>query len=229
MTQHSAWSGDTPRILRALPGFIDHTLLKPDATEAHVRVLCEEAIVHQFASVCVNSRYVPLCREFLDHSSVAVCTVVGFPLGANASDAKSYETEWAVNQGATEVDMVIPVGSIKSGHYLNAAKDVQAVTQAARPHALVKVIIETCLLTHEEKVNACLIARAAGAHFVKTSTGFSTQGATVEDVRLMRQIVGATMGVKASGGVRDFETAMHMIYSGASRIGASAGVSIVSG
>ncbi|MBR6090739.1 MAG: deoxyribose-phosphate aldolase [Anaerolineaceae bacterium] len=212
-----------------LNSFIDHTLLKPDATVEQITKLCQEAREFKFASVCVNSCWVRLCSELLRGSGVAVCTVVGFPLGAMIPEAKAFEAEAAIENGATEIDMVINVGALKSQDYRMAAKDIQVVCDAVHQHgALLKVIIETCLLTREEKVIACLLAKNAGADYVKTSTGFSTGGATVEDVELMRKVVGEEMGVKASGGIRDKETAEAMLDAGADRLGASAGVKICS-
>ncbi len=210
-----------------LNSFIDHTLLKPDATVDQISKLCFEAREYKFASVCVNSCWVRLCAELLRGSGVAVCSVVGFPLGAMIPEAKAYEAEAAIENGATEIDMVINVGALKSKDYRMVAKDLHAVCEAVHEHgALLKVIIETCLLTDEEKVIACLLAKNAGADYVKTSTGFSTGGATVEDVTLMRKVVGDEMGVKASGGIRDKETAERMLDAGADRLGASAGVQI---
>lgn len=210
-----------------LNSFIDHTLLKADATVEQITKLCQEAREYKFASVCVNSCWVRLCSELLRGSGVAVCTVVGFPLGAMIPEAKAFEAEAAIENGATEIDMVINIGALKSQDYRMVAKDIQVVCDAVHQHgALLKVIIEACLLTKEEKVIACLLAKNAGADYVKTSTGFSTGGATVEDVALMRKVVGDEMGVKAAGGIRDKETAEAMLDAGADRLGASAGVSI---
>ncbi len=210
-----------------LNSFIDHTLLKADATVEQITKLCQEAREFKFASVCVNSCWVRLCSELLRGSGVAVCTVVGFPLGAMIPEAKAFEAEAAIENGATEIDMVINIGALKSGDYRMVAKDIQVVCDAVHEHgALLKVIIEACLLTKEEKVIACLLAKNAGADYVKTSTGFSTGGATVEDVALMRKVVGEEMGVKAAGGIRDKETAEAMLDAGADRLGASAGVQI---
>lgn len=205
---------------------IDHTLLKPDATAEQIRQLCAEAAAHGFASVCVNGRWVPLAAELLSGSPVMVCTVVGFPLGAMASQAKAAETRIAVSQGADEIDMVMDVGGLISGDDQSVIEDIRAVVEAAagRP---VKVIIETCLLTDDQKRRACELAMRAGAAFVKTSTGMSTGGATEHDVRLMRGVVGDRLGVKASGGIRDRRTAEAMVAAGANRIGASASVVIV--
>lgn len=212
---------------KELAGMIDHTLLKPDATEAQITKLCEEAREHGFASVCVNPGWVPLAADLLDGSAVRVCTVIGFPLGATTSTAKAFEAMDALRNGATEVDMVINVGLLKSGKDDEVREDIAVVAEEVREKALLKVILETGLLTDAEKVKACQLAEEAGADFVKTSTGFGHGGATVADVALMRKTVGPEMGVKASGGIRDYETAMAMIQAGANRIGASAGISIV--
>ena len=206
---------------------IDHTVLKPQTTEAAVRKLCAEAAQYGFASVCVNPCWVALCADLLKDTEVDVCTVVGFPLGANTSAVKAFEAAEAIRQGATEVDMVLNVGALKDGNADLVRADIAAVVEAARGKALVKVILETCLLTDEEKRIACRLAKEAGADYVKTSTGFSTGGATEADIALMRAEVGPEMGVKASGGIRDYATAQAMIRAGASRIGASAGVQIV--
>lgn len=209
---------------------IDHTLLKPDATQQEIAQLCFEARKYGFASVCVNPTWVSLCAELLKGSSVKVCTVIGFPLGATAPEVKAFETETAIRQGATEIDMVINIGALKARDLELVAKDIRGVVNAAHPRgAIVKVIIETVLLDDEEKTIACLLAKEAGADFVKTSTGFAGGGATVHDVELMRKVVGPQMGVKASGGVRTFEDAESMIKAGATRIGASAGVKIIQG
>ncbi len=208
--------------------YIDHTLLKADAAPEQIIKLCEEAKQYDFASVCVNTCYVPLCAEQLKDTDVKVCCVVGFPLGAMSTEAKAYETEWAVKHGADEVDMVINIGMTKAADWDYVRDDIRAVA-AASDNALVKVIIETCLLTDDEKVKVCTLCKEAGADFVKTSTGFSTGGATVEDVRLMRQTVGPDMGVKAAGGIHTREEAEAMIEAGADRIGASSGIKIVEG
>jgi deoxyribose-phosphate aldolase len=210
-----------------LAAMIDHTLLKPDATRHQIETLCEEAVTYGFASVCVNPCHCGLAYELLKASDVAVCTVIGFPLGATTPLVKAVEARDAIASGASEVDMVINVGALKAGEFDRVLYDIQSVVDAARGRALVKVILETGLLTDEEKVQACTIAKRAGADFVKTSTGFGHGGATVEDVALMRRTVGTEMGVKASGGVRDAATARAMVEAGASRIGASAGVKIV--
>jgi deoxyribose-phosphate aldolase len=207
---------------------IDHTLLKPDATRSEIEALCREAAEYKFASVCVNPTWVSTCARLLHGSPVKVCTVIGFPLGATTSDTKHFETRRAIFDGAREIDMVINVGALKSGDLRLVERDIEAVTTPCREAgALSKVIIETALLTDDEKVTACTLARAASADFVKTSTGFAAGGATAADVALMRRVVGAEMGVKASGGVRDLEGVKAMVAAGATRIGASAGVRIV--
>ena len=212
---------------RELARMIDHTLLKPEATAEQVIKLCKEAREYHFMSVCVNPGWVPLAAEQLAGSDVRVCTVIGFPLGATTTESKAYETANTIAAGATEVDMVINVGALKSGQYDRVLKDIKAVVDAARGKALSKVIIETGLLTDEEKVKACQLSKEAGADFVKTSTGFGPGGATPEDIALMRRTVGPDMGVKASGGVRDYEAAMAVVKAGATRIGASASINIV--
>ncbi|MDM5193154.1 deoxyribose-phosphate aldolase [Bacillus hominis] len=206
---------------------IDHTVLKPDTKKEDVMKVLEEAKKYNFASVCINPTWVKLAAEELTGHDVDVCTVIGFPLGANTTETKVFETKDAIAKGATEVDMVINVGALKDGDNEFVEKDIYEVVQVAKGKALVKVIIETCLLTDEEKVRACELSVKAGADFVKTSTGFSTGGATAEDIVLMRKTVGPNVGVKASGGVRTREDAEKMIEAGASRIGASASVAIV--
>jgi len=214
----------------SLARMIDHTMLKPDATVDEITQLCAEAKQYHFASVCVNPGFVSLCSSFLKGTDVKVCTVIGFPLGANTTEVKRMEAEQAIANGATEIDMVINVGQLKSGNIEYVFNDVNKVVLAAKAHRNVcKVILETALLTDEEKVKACLICKKAGADFVKTSTGFSKGGATVGDIALMRKIVGSAIGVKASGGIRSKEDAEAMIASGADRIGASASVKIVMG
>ncbi|PZM65425.1 deoxyribose-phosphate aldolase [Paenibacillus dendritiformis] len=208
---------------------IDHTLLRADAVKDELKKLTEEATRYQFASVCVNPAWVAYCAEQLAGTPVKVCTVIGFPLGASTTAVKVYETSDAIANGADEIDMVINVGQLKAGNDDFVERDIAAVVTAAAGKALVKVIIETCLLTDEEKVRACELAVKAGADFVKTSTGFSTGGATREDVALMRRTVGERAGVKASGGVRSLEDVNTMIEAGATRIGASSGVSIMNG
>ena len=218
---------------RAPPGdlarTIDHTLLRPDATVADIDRLCAEALEHGFASVCVNGSWVPRCAEVLTGSDVLVCAVIGFPLGAMATDVKVYEATRAVEQGAREIDMVLAVGALAGGDEEYVQRDIAAVADACHARAArLKVILETCLLEDAQKVRACELAVAAQADFVKTSTGFSSAGATVEDVALMRRVVGSSVGVKASGGVRDRHQAQRLIEAGASRLGASASVAIVS-
>ena len=209
-------------------GMIDHTLLKPDATRRDIEVLCDEAARYEFATVCVNPAWVALAARVLRGSRVKVCSVVGFPLGATTSDTKHFETRRAIFDGACEIDMVINVGALKSGDLRCVERDIEAVTSPCREAGAVsKVIIEAALLTDEEKVTACTIAKAAGADFVKTSTGFGPGGATAHDVALMRRVVGQEMGVKAAGGVKDLEVLKEMVAAGATRIGASAGVRIV--
>lgn len=209
-----------------LAKYIDHTILKPASTREEVLTVCNEAKEYGFASVCVNQYHTAYVREQLEGSDVMVCTVVGFPLGAVVKEVKAFETDLAVKAGADEIDMVINVGALKDGEYDLVRDDIKAVVEAAAGKT-VKVIIETCLLTDEEKVKACELSVEAGAHFVKTSTGFSTGGATVEDIALMRKTVGDKAKVKASGGVRDYDGAMAVIEAGANRIGASSGVKIV--
>ena len=206
--------------------YIDHTALAADATKEKIETLCKEAVEYKFASVCVNSCWVPLASSLLKGSGVKVCTVVGFPLGAMDSSSKANEAATAVENGAEEVDMVINIGFLKSGMLDEVLDDIKAVRKATEGKIL-KVIIETCLLTDDEKKTACMLSEKAGADFVKTSTGFSTGGATVEDVVLMKEMVGDRLSVKASGGIRDYKSAMAMIENGASRIGASAGLKIV--
>ncbi|MBD8069201.1 deoxyribose-phosphate aldolase [Bacillus sp. PS06] len=208
---------------------IDHTALKADTTKDQIVELCKEAKEYQFASVCVNPTWVATAAELLNGTDVKVCTVIGFPLGANTPETKAFETKDAIAKGATEVDMVINIGALKDKNDELVERDIRAVVEAAKGQALTKVIIETSLLTEEEKVRACEIAVKAGTDYVKTSTGFSTGGATIEDIQLMRKTVGPDIGVKASGGVRDTKGAEDMIEAGATRIGASAGVAIVNG
>ncbi len=215
---------------RNLARKIDHTLLKPDATPADIKDLCQEAKEYSFASVCINPGYVSLCSELLMDTEVKVCTVIGFPLGASTTEVKRFEAEQAIENGAQEVDMVINIGQLKHGNYDYVFKDVnQVVLAAKRKRVICKVILETALLSDTEKVKACVICKDAGADFVKTSTGFSKGGATAGDVALMKYVVGSTVGVKASGGIRSREDADKMIASGADRIGASASVKIVLG
>ncbi len=218
-----------PPLDDAIVPLIDHTLLKPEATEEQVRRLCAEALEYGFASVCINPCYVELVADLLQGSRVQACTVVGFPLGASNPDVKAHEAGLAVQQGAREIDMVINIGALKSGHDERVQHDIERVVEASRPGAIVKVILESALLSDDEIVRACQLARAAGADFVKTSTGFGPGGATAEDVALMRATVGRGMGVKASGGISTRADAAAMIAAGATRIGASAGVRIAAG
>jgi deoxyribose-phosphate aldolase len=213
-----------------LAKMIDHTLLKPDATQEQIAQLCFEARKYGFASVCINPTWVELCAKLLEGSPVKVCTVICFPLGATSAEVKAFETQVALDHGATEIDMVINVGAMKARDLELVAKDIHGVVTAAHARkSIVKVIIEAILLTDEEKTIACLLAKEAGADYVKTSTGFASGGATVHDVALMRRVVGPEMGVKAAGGVRTYEDAENMIKAGATRIGASAGVKIIQG
>ena len=207
---------------------IDHTLLKPEATKAQIEKLCGEAKEYDFKSVCVNPYYVKYAKELLKDSDALVCTVIGFPLGQNTTEVKVAETIDAIKNGADEIDMVINIGALKSKDEDYVLNEIKEIRSACKGKTL-KVIIETCLLTDEEKITACKLSKEAGADFVKTSTGFSTHGATVEDVKLMRETVGEDMGVKASGGIRDRETALKMVEAGATRLGVSAGVEIVKG
>ena len=217
------------QLKKPLAKYIDHTLLKADATPEQIRKLCAEAEEYQFASVCVNSCYAKLAHDCLRGRGVAVCCVVGFPLGAMTPRAMAYEARCAAEDGATEIDMVIPVGALKAGDDETVRETIGAVVEAVTGRAIVKVIIEACLLTDDEKVRACQLAESVGAAFVKTSTGFSTGGATEHDVALMRASVSPAVQVKAAGGIRDRETALKMIAAGADRIGASAGIQIVNG
>jgi deoxyribose-phosphate aldolase len=210
-----------------MASYIDHTILKPEASVDAIDALCDEAATYGFKAVCVNSGHIAHVALRLQRTGVEVCSVVGFPLGAMHTHVKAFEAQTAVENGATELDMVLNIGAIKSGDADGAQADIQAVRQAAGSGRILKVIIETCLLTEKEKILACEISKAAGADFVKTSTGFSGGGATVEDIALMRKIVGRDMGVKASGGIKDWDTALAMIKAGANRIGTSSGVAIV--
>jgi len=209
-----------------IAGYIDHTLLKPEATEEQIRQLCAEAVEFGFASVCVNPTWTPLASRLLAEEKPVVATVIGFPLGATLPDVKAYEVRRTLEEGASEFDMVINIGALKSKHFQLVEQDIAGVVAAARGR-IVKVIIETALLTKQEKIEACVIAKAAGADFVKTSTGFASKGATVEDVALMRRVAGKDMGVKASGGIHSAQEALAMIEAGATRLGASAGVKII--
>lgn len=210
-----------------LASLIDHTILKPEAGKEQVETICREAREYGFASVCVNSSYVPLCAELLRDTEVKVCTVIGFPLGAMSTAAKAAEARQAILDGAEELDMVIHIGMLKDGNNEYVEQDIHSVVEEARGKAAVKVIIETCLLSEEEKIRACLLAKKAGADYVKTSTGFSTGGATAEDIALMKKTVGKDMKVKASGGIRTREKAEEMRKAGADRIGTSSGIRIV--
>ncbi len=212
-----------------IAAMIDHTLLKPEATKQQIEALCKEAKEYKFASVCVNPTWVSTAKELLQGSGVMVCTVIGFPLGATTSETKAFETKNAIENGAEEVDMVINIGALKDHNDELVENDIRAVVEAAKGKAHTKVIIETSLLSKEEKIRACELALKAGADFVKTSTGFSTGGATAEDIALMRKTVGPDMGVKASGGVRSTEDVQKMIGAGATRIGASSSIAIVNG
>ncbi len=216
------------RMSQDLARYIDHTNLKPDAARADIEKLCAEAVEHKFFSVCVNSSRVALAYHLLEDSDVQVCSVVGFPLGAMDADAKRYETETAVDLGANEIDMVLNVGRFKDGDDDYVVREIRDIVEAAEDR-VVKVILETCLLTRDEITRACSLALKAEAHFVKTSTGFGGGGATVEDVAAMRQAVGQAAGVKASGGIRDAKTALAMIDAGATRLGCSSGIAIVTG
>jgi deoxyribose-phosphate aldolase len=221
-------TGAESEAAREVARFIDHTLLKPDASRSEILKVCEEGVRYGFASVCINPIWVREAACALRGSGVKVCTVIGFPLGANVPDTKVYEARRAIFDGASELDMVVNVGALKSGDHDLVSRDIRGVVEVAHEAGYIcKVIIETALLTDDEKVSACLIAKEAGADFVKTSTGFSKGGATAADVALMRRVVGGQMGVKASGGVRDLKQAQEMIRAGATRIGASVGVQII--
>ncbi|HHY01201.1 MAG TPA: deoxyribose-phosphate aldolase [Methanothermobacter sp.] len=212
--------------MEELAGMIDHTNVQRDATDEDIKVLCHEADDYNFSCVCVTPTQVVLAQELLDNSDTQVCAVIGFPFGVQTSQAKFFEAEEAVNNGASELDMVMNIGALKSGHHSLVQADIAGVVNAAQGR-VVKVILETALLTDDEKITSCQLAREAGAHYVKTSTGFGVGGATVEDVLLMRDTVGMEMGVKASGGIRDLETTLNMIDAGASKIGTSTGVQIM--
>jgi deoxyribose-phosphate aldolase len=233
---NSAAGQSGQRIDKKMAAMIDHTILKPEATSDEVRTLCAEAVEYGFASVCINSSNVILASECLKGTPIPVCACVGFPLGASTTKAKAFEAKEAVENGAKEIDMVINISALKSGDYGRVKTDIEEVVIAAKPAAIVKVIIEACLLTDEEKVKACELAKEAKADFVKTSTGFSKSGATVEDVELMRRVVGPEMGIKAAGGIRDYQKALKLLEAGACslgmsdscRIGASSSIAIVS-
>jgi deoxyribose-phosphate aldolase len=209
--------------------YIDHTLLKPEAQQSAFDKLCDEALQYRFKAVCVNSCRVAYVAEKLEGSGIEVCSVVGFPLGAMEIRAKAFEASQAIEDGATEVDMVINIGALKSGDLKTVDNDIRSLRNAAKGSTVLKVIIETCLLTDEEKILACEIVKKAGADFVKSSTGFSSGGATIEDIAMMRKVVGSDMGVKASGGIKDFAAASAMINAGADRLGTSSGITIVEG
>lgn len=209
--------------------FIDHTLLKAESTEEQIKKICKEAKEYNFASVCVNPYYTSLVSKELKGTDVKTCVVIGFPLGANTKEVKVFEAKQAIENGAQEVDMVINIGALKDKKYDVVKEDIESVVNVAKGKALLKVIIETCLLTDEEKVKACELSKEAGTDFVKTSTGFSTGGAKKEDIALMRKTVGKNIGVKASGGIHSYEETMEMIEAGATRIGASAGIKIIEG
>ncbi len=215
--------------MKELASMIDHTLLKPDSTKDQILQLCREAENHHFATVCVNPYWVPVVAEELKDSDVRITTVIGFPLGSTSTFAKMAETRDAIAAGATEIDMVINIGAIKSGDWTTVRKDIEGVVQAAEKRALVKVILETGFLTDQEKVKAAQIIASSGAHYVKTSTGFGPGQATIDDIVLLRKTVGQQMGIKASGGIKDFQRARSMIEAGADRIGTSSGVAIISG
>lgn len=212
-----------------LAGYIDHTLLKPEAVESQFDLLCNEAVTYKFKSVCVNSSWVPYVAKKLRGTGIIVCSVIGFPLGGMDTRSKAFEARSAIENGATELDMVINVGALKSGNIKLVEEDIRAIKRACRSTTVLKVILETGLLTDSEKILACEISKKAGADFVKTSTGFSGSGATVEDISLMRRIVGPAMGVKASGGIRTFEQAVALINAGANRLGCGSSVAVVTG
>lgn len=213
--------------MKTMSKMIDHTLLKPEATKLEIEQLCKEAMEYDFIAVCVNPYYVGYCKEILKESNVKIATVIGFPLGANTKELKAFEALDAINNGADEIDMVINIGALKDKDYEVVKNDIKLVVDIAKEKAIVKVIIETSLLTDEEKVKACELSVEAGANFVKTSTGFSTGGATIEDVKLMKSVVGDKLEVKASGGIRNLDTANNMIQAGASRLGTSSGIKLV--
>jgi len=228
-TRASSSPGFCPPDASGVAARIDHTLLKPEASQADIVQLCKEAAENCFASVCVNPSWVTLSAELLKDSSVKVCTVVGFPLGATLPEVKAFETRRCVQNGAREIDMVINIGALKSRDHALVERDIRAVVEACGPHVVSKVILEMTLLTQEEKIAGCSLAKAAGADFVKTSTGFAGGGATLDDVKLMREVVGANMGIKAAGGIRNQEDARKMIEAGATRLGTSASIKIVRG
>lgn len=215
--------------MKNMEKYIDHTILNADATKSDIKKICNEAIKYNFKTVCIHPYWIPFAKKELDGTEVGITTVIGFPLGANATEVKAFEAKQAVKDGANEVDMVINIGALKSRKYKLVSKDIKAVINAVNKGIIVKVIIETALLTKKEKIAASELSKQAGADFVKTSTGFSTGGASVEDIKLMRATVGPDIGVKASGGVRTYEDAIAMIEAGATRIGASSSVEIVQG
>lgn len=215
--------------MKNIEKYIDHTILNADATKSDIKKICNEAIKYNFKTVCIHPYWIPFAKKELDGTEVGITTVIGFPLGVNATEVKAFEAKQAVKDGANEVDMVINIGALKSRKYKLVSKDIKAVINAVNKKIIVKVIIETALLTKEEKIAASELSKQAGADFVKTSTGFSTGGASVEDIKLMRATVGPNIGVKASGGVRSYEDAVAMIEAGATRIGASSSVEIVQG
>jgi deoxyribose-phosphate aldolase len=229
-SEKSLGKNDNKITTQEIASMIDHTLLKPEATLSEIEILCDEAMKYNFASVCVNPSYVSTCFDLVKSSNVKVCTVIGFPLGATTIQSKLMEAEEAIKNGAEELDMVINVGKLKDKNYDFVLNDLKTIAHLAKKHLCTsKVILETCLLNDEEKVAACLVAEEAGLDFVKTSTGFSKGGATVHDVSLMKFVIGDKLKVKASGGIRSYEDALNMINAGASRLGASAGVKIISG
>ena len=213
--------------MKSIPSMIDHTLLRPEATREMIRTLCNEAIEYKFGAICVNPYHVSFCKDLLKDSSVKIATVIGFPLGANTTEVKAIETLDAIKNGADEIDMVINIGALKDKDYKTVREDIEAVVNIAKQKSIVKVIIETSLLNEEEKRIACELSKEAKADFVKTSTGFSTAGATVEDVILMKSVVNDNLEIKASGGVKDLKTAKEMIEAGATRLGTSSGIKIV--
>lgn len=212
---------------KKLASYIDHTILKPDVLTFDIKKLCEEAVEYSFATVCINPFHVGSAKKFLAGTGIKVCTVVGFPLGATTKEVKAYEASRAIENGAHEIDMVINISALKEGNYDYVEKDIKSVYEACKGKALLKVIIETCLLEYEQKIKACEISVASGADFVKTSTGFSKSGAIISDIKLMKKTVGDSIGVKASGGIRDLKQMIEMIEAGATRIGTSSSVSII--
>jgi deoxyribose-phosphate aldolase len=229
-SEKSLGKNDNKITTQEIASMIDHTLLKPEATLSEIEILCDEAKKYNFASVCINPSYVSTCFDLVKSSNVKVCTVIGFPLGATTTQSKLMEAEEAIKNGAEELDMVINIGRLKGKNYDFVLNDLKTIAHLAKKHLCTsKVILETCLLNDEEKVAACLVAEEAGLDFVKTSTGFSKGGATIHDVSLMKFVIGDKLKVKASGGIRSYEDAMNMINAGASRLGASAGVKIISG